>query len=106
MDAREYQVSGLIGANFDDGRGNVAVSVDYSNRQSLGKLQRKFSQQATSTTPTPPMGRLVLGAGNPATQAAIDAVFATYGVPATATPRSGSRILQHRWDVFGGGVFN
>ena len=47
MDAREYQVSGLIGANFDDGRGNVAVSVDYSNRQSLGKLQRKFSPPYT-----------------------------------------------------------
>ena len=107
MDAREYQVSGLIGANFDDGRGNVAVSVDYSNRQSLGKLQRKFSQQATSTTPTPPVGRLVLGAGNPATQAAIDAVFATYGVPATATPRSGSRILFNTdGTLFGGGVFN
>jgi iron complex outermembrane recepter protein len=34
-DAREYQISGVIGGNFADGRGNIALAVEYSNRQGL-----------------------------------------------------------------------
>lgn len=117
FDAREYQVSGLLGANFDDGKGNVAVSVEYSKRESLGKLERNFSQQASSTTGTPPTGRLVVagqGAAGSATaiafQNAINSIFATYGVAPCASngaPCSGSRIgFNQNGTLFGVGVFN
>jgi iron complex outermembrane receptor protein len=49
-DAREYQISGIIGGNFADGRGNIALSAEYSKRQGLIKAQRDFASQATSTT--------------------------------------------------------
>jgi iron complex outermembrane receptor protein len=105
-DAREYQISGLLGANFDDGKGNIAISAEYSKREALGKLERPFSQQASSTTGTPPTGRLSVSATNAPTQAAIDAVFATYGLPAGSV-LSGSRIGFNADDtLFGVGVFN
>lgn len=107
FDAREYQVSGLLGANFDDGKGNVAVSVEYSKRESLGKLERNFSQQATSTTGTPPTGRLVVSSTNAPTAAAIQSVFGTYGVAPGSVPLSGSRIgFNSNGTLFGVGVFN
>lgn len=116
FDAREYQVSGLLGANFDDGKGNVAVSVEYSKRESLGKLERNFSQQATSTTGTPPTGRLVLGnlctgqvgcTANANVVTAIANLFNTnYGI-ASGAPTSGSRIgFNTNGTLFGVGVFN
>jgi len=111
FDAREYQVSGLIGANFDEGKGNVAVSVEYSKRESLGKVERNFSQQATSTTRTPPVGRLVLGGQSAADRAAIlaavQSVFGTYGVSAANSPTTASNIgFNANGTLFGVGVFN
>lgn len=107
FDAREYQVSGILGANFDDGRGNVTVTAEVSNREDLGKVERPFSVQATSTTPTPPMGRFVGSTSNPIPQAAINALFLGYGVPAGQGPLSPSRLLFNQdGTLFGGGVFN
>ena len=98
MDAREYQISGTIGGNFADGRGNIAFSAEYSQRQGLIKAQRPFAAQATSTTGTFPAGRysasgaggyqntnpantatysLQFGGGNPIPQSAINTLFAT-----------------------------
>jgi outer membrane receptor protein involved in Fe transport len=106
-DNREFQVSGLLGANFDDGRGNISVSAEYSKRDSLGKLDRPFAATATSTTGTPPTGRYIASAANAPTQAAINAVFAGYGVAAGATPTSASRIgFNSDGSLFGVGVFN
>lgn len=108
FDAREYQVSGLIGGNFDDNRGNVAISVEVANRQALGKVDRPFSVQATSTTGTPPTGRLNIAGTNPLSPAAIAAVFGTYGLPAgTVLPSTGSNIgFNADGTLFGVGVFN
>jgi iron complex outermembrane receptor protein len=107
FDAREYQVSGIIGANFDDGRGNVTISVEAANREDLGKVERPFSVQATSTTPTPPVGRFVGSTANPIPQADIDALFLSYGVPIGQGPQSPSRLLFNQdGTLFGGGVFN
>jgi outer membrane receptor protein involved in Fe transport len=106
-DAREYQISGLLGANFADGRGNIAIAAEYSARDDLGKLERDFAATATSTTGTPPTGRYVASAANAPSQAAINAVFAQYGVPASAAPTSGSRIgFNTDGTLFGVGVFN
>jgi outer membrane receptor protein involved in Fe transport len=106
-DAREWQISGVIGGNFADNRGNIAVAAEHSERQGLIKSQRPFSAQATSTTRTFPTGRLVEG-NNAIPQAAIDAVFATYGVPIGSGPTSGASNIAFNTDgtLFGTGVFN
>lgn len=105
-DAREYQFSGTIGGNFADGRGNIAFSADYAKRQGLIKAQRPFASQATSTTGTPPVGRLI--ENNAIPQAAINALFAGYGVSAAQTPISGLSQLHFNSDgsLFGAGTFN
>ncbi|WP_300973522.1 TonB-dependent receptor [Sphingomonas sp. LHG3406-1] len=106
-DAMEYQISGVLGANFSDGRGNVVISGEFSDRQGLIKSQRAFASQATSTTGVPPTGRLI--ENNAIPQAAIDALFnGVYGVPLAQTPRSGLSQLHFNSDgtLFGSGTFN
>jgi outer membrane receptor protein involved in Fe transport len=105
-DAREYQISGTIGGNFADGRGNMALSVEYAERQSLIKAQRPFASQATSTTGTFPTGRYTAVTGNPIPQGAIDALFATYGVAAKDIPTQGLIGFNSDQSVFGIGTFN
>lgn len=106
-DAREYQISGVIGGNFADNKGNIAVAVEYAERQGLIKAQRPFAAQATSTTGTPPTGRLVEG-GAAIPQSAITALFATYGVAAAQAPIAGLSQIHFNSDgsLFGGGTFN
>lgn len=125
MDAREFQVSGTIGGNFADGRGNIALAVEYSERQGLIKAQRPFAAQATSTTGTFPTGRYsasgaggysndpasprfsaVFGNGNPIPQAAINALFATYGVAAAGAPNQTLLGFNSDSSLFGIGIFN
>jgi outer membrane receptor protein involved in Fe transport len=106
MDAREYQISGTIGGNFADGRGNIAFSAEYSQRQGLIKAQRPFSDQATSTTGTFPTGRYTQSAGNPISQAAINALFASYGVAPAQTPNGTQLGFNSDGTLFGVGTFN
>jgi iron complex outermembrane recepter protein len=81
-DAEEYQLQGVIGGNFADGKGNAIFGFDRSYRQPVGKNQRAFSQTATSTTGVPPEGAIRWTAANPIPEAAVDALFAGYGVAA------------------------
>ncbi|MGX7953216.1 TonB-dependent receptor domain-containing protein [Tsuneonella sp. HG249] len=106
-DAEEWQISGVIGGNFADGRGNIAVAAEHAERDGLIKSERPFSAQATSTTRTFPTGRLVESTTNPITQAAINSVFAGYGIT-TGQPSQGSSNLAFNADgtLFGTGVFN
>ena len=105
-DAREYQISGTIGGNFADGRGNLAFSVEYSKREALIKAQRAFASQATSTTGTFPTGRYTAVSGNPIAQSAINALFAGYGVAAKDIPTEGLIGFNSDQSVFGIGTFN
>jgi iron complex outermembrane recepter protein len=106
MDAREYQISGLLGGNFADGRGNIAISAEYSNRQGLIKAQRAFAAQATSTTGTFPTGRITNVAANAIPQTAINALFAGYGSNAVDIPTSGLLGFNSDGSLFGIGTFN
>ncbi len=45
-DAGLFNLSGTLGANFDDGRGNVVLDVSYANRDQLFQGDREFSQVA------------------------------------------------------------
>lgn len=105
-DAEEWQISGTIGGNFADGRGNIAVAFEHSEREGLIKSQRPFAEQATSTTRSSPTGSLVEGA-NPVSQDAIDALFAGYGVT-SGTPTAGLSNLGFNVDgtLYGNGIFN
>ncbi|MCL6741260.1 TonB-dependent receptor [Sphingomonas sp. RB56-2] len=106
FDAREYQVSGVLGANFDDGKGNVAVAAEFSSRENLGKLERDFAAQATSTTPTPPMARYVASGANAPSAAALNTVFGSYGY-APGSVNDASRVgFNNDGTLIGFGVFN
>jgi outer membrane receptor protein involved in Fe transport len=111
-DAREYQISGTIGGNFADGRGNMALSVEYSQRQGLIKEQRPFASQATSTTGTFPTGRYTASGGNPGDlgnpipQSAINTLFASYGVAAKDIPTQTLLGFNSDGSLFGVGTFN
>ena len=106
MDAREYQISGIIGGNFADGRGNIAFSAEYSKRQGLIKSQRAFAAQATSTTSSFPTGSFSNSAGNPVDPAAIDALFASYGVAPDQRPFGNQLAFNSDGSLFGVGTFN
>lgn len=106
MDAREFQVSGVIGGNFADNRGNFALAVEYAEREALIKAQRPFAAQATSTTGTWPTGRYTAVAGNEIPQAAINALFAGYGVTGANVPTQGLLGFNSDGSLFGAGTFN
>ncbi len=105
-DAQEYTVSTALGANFADDRGNAVIGFEYGNREGMIKSQRAFSANATATTSFLPEG-LYFPSGNNPTQAAVDGVFARYGVAAGAVPASSSLIgFNLDGTLFSRGVFN
>lgn len=107
-DAEEYQVSAVLGGNFADGKGNAVIAFDRSYRQPLIKSQRDFAANATSTTSFLPEGALFWANTNPIPQAAITALFATYGVDAADVAGAASSTLGFNLDgtLFYKGVFN
>ena len=105
-DAEEWSISGVVGGNFADGRGNAVFAVDHAERQSLIKSQRGFSVFATSTTSFNPDGAY-FESGNSAPQAVYDAVFGQYGVAAGAVPAASSLIgFNPDGTLFSKGIFN
>ncbi|KTE37336.1 MULTISPECIES: TonB-dependent receptor domain-containing protein [unclassified Sphingopyxis] len=105
-DAREYQISGIIGGNFADGRGNIAFSAEYSKRQGMIKAQRDFASQATSTTGSFPTGSFVNSGTNSISQAAVNSLFAGYGVTPGQTPSVSQLAFNSDGSLFGRGAFN
>jgi outer membrane receptor protein involved in Fe transport len=88
-DAIQYEASLTMGGNFNDDRGNAVINFAYSNRAEMSKADRELTGQAGSTTSYFPSGTYRT-AGNAPTQAAVDAVFARYGVAPGAVPRAPS----------------
>jgi outer membrane receptor protein involved in Fe transport len=106
-DSEEYNLSGVVGANFAEGRGNFTLGLERSVRESLIKSQRDFSSLATATTSYLPEGALFWSPTNAPTEAALDAIFATYGSPADAqTLGSGNVGFNLDGTLFYKGVFN
>jgi outer membrane receptor protein involved in Fe transport len=105
-DAREYNASVAMGSNFADDRGNAVLAFEYSDREPLIKSQRSFAALATATTSFLPEG-LYFPSGNAPSQAAVDSMFAKYGVAAGAVPRSSSLIgFNLDGTLFSRGIFN
>jgi len=105
-DAREYQISGIIGGNFADGKGNIALSAEYSKRQGLVKGQRPFASQATSTTGSFPTGTFTNSNSNPISQDAVDALFTGYGTSSVNLPNRSLLGFNSDGTLFGRGTFN
>jgi len=95
-DGFEYSLSGLMGANFEDGRGNVTIGFSKNTRRSADQAERSWFQDVWSdprfvgTEFFPDFsGFQPYGAINP-TQASYDAIFGPGAVAA------GSRLYFNR----------
>lgn len=55
-DSEVYSISALIGSNLDDGRGNVALAVDYTDRKGVLLGDRDYSEFGVSTANGPNEG--------------------------------------------------
>ena len=56
-DGEEYRISAAYGQNFDDGKGNFAVSVEYFNQNNLSQNDRNFLNNGRATIANPLNGR-------------------------------------------------
>lgn len=77
-DGKSLDVSLLMGGKFADGRGSSLVSLSYFDRQAAYKDSRPFFN-GTGDTNAPPQGRFTPTAGNLPSQAALNALFGSYG---------------------------
>jgi iron complex outermembrane receptor protein len=88
-DGKTTVFDGLIGGNFGNERGNAVVSFSYDRREALLAGDREFGIYAKGPLLTPsgsgtiPEGRVDWGSNAPS-QAALNTVFAQYGVAAGA----------------------
>lgn len=55
-DSEVYSISALIGSNLDNGRGNVALAVDYTDRKGVLLGDRDYSEFGVSTANGPNEG--------------------------------------------------
>jgi outer membrane receptor protein involved in Fe transport len=93
-DGEETRITGLIGGNLGDGRGNIMVGLEYSNREGILQADRDFYVRGWDDPGTPaglgnltsfsnyqPTASLPPAAffNNTPSQAAIDAIFGTAG---------------------------
>ncbi|MXO64405.1 TonB-dependent receptor plug domain-containing protein [Altericroceibacterium endophyticum] len=80
-DGFEYQVSGIMGTDFDDGRGNISLSFATNERNASYRKDRDYWRDYwgdTSITGTgffPYRPGINLGFGNPVDQNVIDGIF-------------------------------
>jgi len=106
-DAEEYNISGVMGANFSEGHGNAVIGFDRSYRQGMIKSQRAFSQNATSTTSFLPEGAVFWANSNAPSVSTLQSIFAKYNVPSTAIAlQSGTIGINLDGTLFYKGVFN
>lgn len=85
-DGGVVDVAGTLGGNFADGRGNAVISVSYSKRDPIGYQSRAFFRENEGGTDLRlPTGVYTPGSNQPS-QAALNALFAGYGVANGAVP--------------------
>lgn len=76
-DGQEFTVTGLLGGSFADNRGRAVASYSYYDRSGITMFDRAFSRPSEYATNT------TWGAYNPVgnlpSQAAVDAMFQSYG---------------------------
>ena len=92
-DGNEYTISGIMGANFSDGRGNVTFAMSTNKRGDAVQIDRPWFRKLYSDPNVggnqffPPFGGFLTAAGNLPTVAALNANIrgATFTTSPTAT---------------------
>jgi len=87
-DGREHEVSATYGRRFAGA--SLMASLGWAKRDEIGKGARDFSSQADTPSSFLPGGSYVPGPNMPS-QAAVNAVFARYGVAAGAVSTRGGQ---------------
>ncbi len=95
----------VLGGNFEDGKGNAVVYGSYTNREAVEKGARGFSSQATDLTSFFPSGTWRPG-GNPASQAALNSLFTSYGSAAGSVLRGDAISFNGDKSLFSVSDFN
>lgn len=92
-DGRDTQVEITAGESFADGRGHAVLALSYNDRQAVPRRARAFFRRSYavgggSASGTLPQGALMPDATNLPSQAALENLFARYGVVDTIAPSS------------------
>jgi outer membrane receptor protein involved in Fe transport len=81
-DAFEYQFSGIMGSDFEDGRGNISLAMSVNTREASYRRDRDIFQDLWSDPNAAGNGGFFLrnpgiefGFGNPISQGAINSIF-------------------------------
>jgi iron complex outermembrane receptor protein len=89
-DGREYRIATLIGANLEDGRGNVMIGLERYDRAEVKQFDRQAYRDLYSSPDT--LGNTIFGfeqsyvlfpAGTAPTQSVVNSFFQAKGAPAT-----------------------
>jgi iron complex outermembrane receptor protein len=103
-DGAESRFSALFGANAEGGRGNVMIGLDFTKRDPVYQVDRDWYIDAWNDPGTLGAGflnpwtygtnQVLNGVRNLPSQAAVDAVFAQYGVPNGTLSRDSNIIFN------------
>jgi len=86
-DAFEYQFSGIMGSDFEDGRGNISLAMSMNTREASYRRDRDIFQDLWSNPDVGGTGFFVrnpgieFGLGNPIDQSAINSIFTQATAP-------------------------
>lgn len=106
-DGQEKVFDALMGTNFADGRGNIVLALDYLDRGAAFFNNRPFYQNAFPIGAAPwgtnllPQGNFVPDPANLPSQAALNAVFGSRGIPAGAVAPGSVLGFNPNGTVFG-----
>jgi outer membrane receptor protein involved in Fe transport len=87
-DALTHQASAIVGTDFASGAGSVMFAAEFADREPIGFRDREFSTPTGNLAALLGNGYYAPAGANLPTQAAVNTVFATYGVAAGAVPRT------------------
>ncbi|MET0292937.1 MAG: TonB-dependent receptor [Steroidobacteraceae bacterium] len=107
-DANEYSVSGLMGTNFDEGRGNILLSFSKQNRQNAMRIDRPWFRETWAdpsiggTEFFPDFPSFTPIAGNTPSQATLNTLFAGRPAASGNVPVTGSVFFNPNGTAFTG----
>jgi iron complex outermembrane receptor protein len=87
-DATTHQISGIAGTGFAGGAGSVMFAAEFADREPISFRDREFSTPTGNLAALLGNGYYAPSGNNLPTQAAVNTVFASYGVAAGAVPRT------------------
>ncbi|MEH3106477.1 MAG: TonB-dependent receptor [Sphingomonas fennica] len=107
-DGFEYRVSGFMGANFADNRGNITFGVDHSDRNGARRDKRRWFRDFWADPGTAgteffsDFPHFVAAANNAPNQAVVNGIFSGRPNPAVNYPNFGNFYFNPNGTAFGG----